>query len=57
MMSVVSIDERSPHFSDKGTYMVQYYVASLQSGATVIAFDGSPLRPIGALWALVDQLK
>jgi hypothetical protein len=57
MMSIMSIDEWSPHFPDEETYVVQFYVASLQSSVTVVAFDGSPLRPIGALWALVDQLK
>jgi len=56
MMSVVSIDERALPIFLK-LMRLQFYVASLQSGATVVAFDGSPLKPIGALWTLVDQLK
>lgn len=29
----------------------------MQTGATVVAYDGSPLKPMGVLWDLVEKLK
>lgn len=29
----------------------------MQTGAAVVAYDGSPLKPMGVLWDLVEKLK
>ena len=36
--------------------MFQYLVSGLASGATIVLYDGSPLRPYSIMWDLIDRL-
>ncbi|UZJ53044.1 hypothetical protein CBS101457_002364 [Exobasidium rhododendri] len=43
-------------YTTPGWMMFNFLVGGLISGAPLVLFDGSPLRPASTLWALADQL-
>ena len=48
-------DDVTFFFTTTGWMMWNYLIASLVSGATVILFDGSPLKPPSVLWDLAER--
>lgn len=45
------------YHSTPGWMMWNYLVSGLQTGATLVLFDGSPLRPASTLWNLAQQVR
>lgn len=36
--------------------MFQYLISGLATGATIVLYEGSPLKPPSYLWSLIDEL-
>lgn len=45
------------YFTTPGWMMWNYLVTGLITGAPLVLYDGSPLRPASTLWRLADQLN
>nr|XP_031860111.1 acetoacetate-CoA ligase [Kwoniella shandongensis]KAA5527183.1 acetoacetate-CoA ligase [Kwoniella shandongensis] len=44
------------YYTTPGWMMFQYLVSGLATGATVVLYEGSPLKPPSFLWSLIDEL-
>ncbi|SGY77296.1 BQ5605_C005g03598 [Microbotryum silenes-dioicae] len=53
----MSADAVFLQFSTLGWMMWNYALSTLMNGCTMIAYDGSPLAPLGILFSLVDEYK
>lgn len=36
--------------------MFQYLVAGLATGATIVTYEGSPLKRVESMWEIIDDL-
>ncbi|OCF38693.1 acetoacetate-CoA ligase [Kwoniella heveanensis CBS 569] len=45
------------YYTTPGWMMYQYLISSLATGATIVLYEGSPLKPHSHLWTLIDELK
>ncbi|TYJ52761.1 acetoacetate-CoA ligase [Cryptococcus floricola] len=44
------------YYTTPGWMMFQYLISSLSTGSTIVLYEGSPLKPEGRLWDMVDEL-
>lgn len=44
------------YYTTPGWMMFQYLISGLATGATLVLYDGSPLKDPASMWNLVDQL-
>ncbi|WVQ74813.1 acetoacetate-CoA ligase [Cryptococcus sp. DSM 104548] len=44
------------YYTTPGWMMFQYLVSALSTGCTIVLYEGSPLKPEGRLWEMVDEL-
>ncbi|WVQ99868.1 acetoacetate-CoA ligase [Kwoniella sp. CBS 9459] len=44
------------YYTTPGWMMYQYLISSLATGATIVLYEGSPLKPHSHLWSMIDEL-
>jgi acetoacetyl-CoA synthetase len=53
----LSTEDRLFYFSTTGWMMNNWQMGAIFAGGPIVLFDGSPLKPVSALWEMANQMR